>query len=387
MQYMNPLTNTTKNLSAGTRSLLTALSIFLLAGCTSSQEETPTVKTEKTGTATGAAMAATRTTGAETTALATFALQKGRISSNFQIPAELIAYRQVDLYAKVNSFVKDLKVDIGSRVRPGQLLVTLDAPELKAQLAAAESRMKSQEAIYTSSSATYNRILKTSNTPGTIAKNDLEIALAKKQADQAQWEAAKASYKEAATILDYLTITAPFAGVISSRNVNQGAYVGPSGKGSELPIFTLQELTRLRLVVSVPEAYKAYIRLGDEVKFTVKAYPDKIFTGRIQRRADAMDKLLRSERIELDVLNEDNQLSPGMVAEAILSLSGSDSTFLVPRSAIVNSAEGVFLVKVADNKTQRILVKKGRETDSLTEVYGNLQPGETFAKKGSEEIR
>jgi RND family efflux transporter MFP subunit len=381
---MNPLTNTTKNLSASTRSLLTALSIFLLAGCTSSQEETPNAKTAAIpGSSTGA----TNGTGSETIALATFSLQKGRISSNLQIPAELVAYRQVDLYAKVNSFVKDLKVDIGSRVKPGQLLVTLDAPELKAQLAAAESRMKSQEAIYTSSSATYNRILKTSNTPGTIAKNDLEIALAKKQADEAQWEAAKASYKEAATILDYLTITAPFAGVISSRNVNQGAYVGPSGKGSELPIFTLQELKRLRLVVSIPEAYKAYIRLGDEVKFTVKAYPNKIFTGRIQRRADAMDTQLRSERIELDVINEDNQLSPGMVAEAILSLSGADSTFLVPRSAVVNSAEGVFLVKVTDNKTQRVNIKKGRETDSLTEVYGNLQAGETFAKKGSEEIR
>lgn len=346
--------------------------VWMLAamnGCTSSREENPPAK------------------ATAPRVLETFILHKGKISGSLQIPAELIAYRQVDLYAKVNSFVKDLKVDIGSQVRTGELLVTLEAPELSAQLAGAESRMKSQEAIYTSSNATYNHLLRTSNTPGTIAKNDLEVAKAKMESDLAQWEAAKASYKEASTILDYLTITAPFDGVISSRNVNLGAYVGPSGKGSELPIFTLQELQHLRLVISIPEAYKAYIRLGDEVKFTVKAYPDKVFAARISRRADAMDTQLRSERIELDVFNTDNQLSPGMVAEAKISLTGSDSSFVVPRSAIVNSTEGVFMIRSDNGKAERIDVKKGRDADSVSEVFGDLHAGDTYVRKGSEEIR
>jgi RND family efflux transporter MFP subunit len=317
----------------------------------------------------------------------TFALKKGKITSNLQIPGELIAYRQVDLYAKVNSFVKDLKVDIGSRVSAGQLLVTLEAPELSAQLAAAESRMKSQEAIYISSNATYNRMLKTSNRPGTIARNDLEIAKAKMESDLAQWDAAKASYTEASTILQYLTISAPFDGVISSRNVNLGAYVGPSGKGSESPIFTLQELKHLRLVISVPEANKSYINLGDEVAFTVKAFPSEVFTAKISRRADALDPQLRAERIELDVYNPDNRLSPGMVAEAKISLRGSDSSFVVPRSAVVNSTEGVYLIRSDDGKAERLPVKKGKENDSLSEVFGDLHVNDRFVRKGSEEIR
>ena len=96
-------------------------------------------------------------------------------------PAELIAYKQVDLYAKVNSYVKNLNVDIGSTVKSGQLLATLEAPELISQVSAAESKLKSQEAIYESSNATYQRILETSQTPGTISKNDVEIALGEKK--------------------------------------------------------------------------------------------------------------------------------------------------------------------------------------------------------------
>src|SRR5258708_195557 len=340
-----------------------------MAGCSSSKGEKPPPE------------------AAVSKAREAFVLQKGKIASELQIPAELIAYRQVDIYAKVNSFVKDLKVDIGSQVKKGQLLVTLEAPELSAQLAGAESRMKSQEAIYTSSNATYNRLMKTSNRPGTVAKNDLEIAKAKMESDLAQWEAAKASYTEASTIEDYLTISASFDGVISSRNVNLGAYVGPSGKGSELPIFTLQELKHLRLVISIPEAYRSYIKLGDQVKFTVKAFPNHVFSAKISRRADAMDTQLRSERIELDVFNTDNKLSPGMVAEATIGLNGSDSSFVVPKSAEVNSTEGIYMIRSDNGKAEKIAVKKGRETDSLSEVFGDLHVGDKFVRMGSEEIR
>jgi membrane fusion protein, multidrug efflux system len=366
-------------LSAASPLLIGVAVLVVLNACNSSIGENAPTGAAISGAAASAA--------AISKPIETFIPQKEKLTSNLQIPGELIAYRQVDLYAKVNSFVKDLKVDIGSSVKPGQLLVTLEAPELSAQLAAAESRMKSQEAIYISSNATYNRMLKTSNRPGTIAKNDLEIAKAKMQSDLAQWDAAKASYTEASTILQYLTITAPFDGVISSRNVNLGAYVGPSGKGSESPIFTLQELRHLRLVISVPEADKSYIHLGDELTFTVKAFPDEVFTAKISRRAGAMDTQLRAERIELDVYNPDNRLSPGMVAEAKIGLSGSDGSFVVPRSAVVNSTEGVYLIRSVNGKAERFPVKKGMETDSLIEVFGDLHVSDRLVRQASEEIR
>jgi len=316
-----------------------------------------------------------------------FSLQKGRLSSSLQIPGELIAYQQVDLYAKENSFVKNVYVDVGSEVKTGQLLVAMEAPELGSQLAAALSNIKSREAIYTASEANYDRLYETSQTPGTISPNDLEQAAARRNSDLAQLEAAKASYKQVTEMQDYLQIKAPFNGIISVRNVNPGAYVGPSGKGSDLPLFTLQEQKKLRLVISVPEAYTSYLDHKNEVSFTVKSLPDQKFTAQVKRMAGAIDSRLRSERIEMDVMNNDKKLLPGMVAEVNLPLPSSDSTFIVPKTAVVNSTESVFVVRVVDNKAERVDVKTGREANGNMEIYGNLNSGDLLLRTATDEIR
>ncbi len=315
------------------------------------------------------------------------ALEKGRLSSTLQIPGELIAFQQVDLYSKVNSFVKKMYVDVGAEVKAGQLLVTLEAPEINSQLAGAESRLKSAEAVYIASKANYERLLETSKTPGTISPNDLDIAMAKQHSDEAQLQSAKAAYREITDNKNYLEIRAPFGGVISARNVSAGAYVGPSGKGSELPVFTLQEQRKLRLAVAVPEAYTSYLRSGSEISFKVKSLPAQNFTGKVTRLAGALDNRLRSERIEIDVLNNDKKLLPGMVAEIIIPLPAKDSTFIVPQTAVVNAAEGIFVIKVVNGKAQWVKVSKGREADGKTEIYGTLNPGDSIIQKANEELR
>jgi RND family efflux transporter MFP subunit len=320
-------------------------------------------------------------------AVETFALQQEKLSAAFQTPAELIAWQQVDLYAKENSFVKKLYVDVGSEVKAGQLLVTLEAPELNSRLAAAESRLKSQEAIYTASKSQYDRLYETSKTPGTISQNDLDQAAARKNSDLAQWDAAKAAHKEVMITKDYLEIRAPFNGVVSARNVNLGAYVGPSGKGSEYPMFTLQEQRRLRLIVGVPEAYTGYLANKQPVQFTVKAMPDQTFKGTVNRLSGALDARLRSERVEIDVENNSKRLLPGMVAEVNIPFPAKDSTLIVPKTALVNSTERVFVIRVENNKAVWVDVKKGREVAGKIEVYGALKPGDQLVKKASEEIR
>src|SRR5262249_34524443 len=115
-------------------------------------------------------------------------VQKGRLGADLRLPGELQAFQQVDLYAKENSFVKKIYVDVGSEVQAGQLRASLEAPELSAQLAAADSRLKSLEALYIASKANYDRLYETSKTPGTISPNDLDQALARKNSDYAQWE-------------------------------------------------------------------------------------------------------------------------------------------------------------------------------------------------------
>ncbi len=329
----------------------------------------------------------TETQQADAPVTRVFSLKKGKISSSLQIPGELIAFQQVDLYAKENSFVKKLYVDVGSEVKEGDLLVTMEAPELGSQLAAAESAIKSREAIYLASKANYDRLLETSKTPGTISPNDLEQAIARKSSDFAQLQAAQSSHTEIMEMQQYLQIRAPFNGVITARNVNPGAYVGPSGKGSELPLFNLQEQKRLRLVLSVPEAYTGYLNEKNEVSFTVKSQPGHIFRAAIKRMSGSIDDRLRSQRIEMDVINNDKKLLPGMVAEVNLSLPSGDSTFIVPKSAVINSTESVFVIRVVNNQSQKVGIKTGREANGLIEVYGNLNDGDLILISASDEIK
>jgi membrane fusion protein (multidrug efflux system) len=353
-----------------------AIGVSLLSSCGPSKE----AKAEQ-------AQTVKQVNAVDTPAVTLAQVQKGKLTSTIAVPGELIPYQQVDLYAKVNSYVKKLLVDIGSEVHTGQLLATLEAPEINSQLAAAQSRIKQQEAVYYASKATYDRLLNTSKIPGTVSENDLEQAEAKKNSDYANVEAAKSSYKEVAANLDYLQIRAPFDGVITSRNVNLGAYVGPSGKGSDLPLFVVQDQKRMRLVISVPELYTSGLSNKNEVTFSVKALPNQKFNAQIKRLAGSLDEKLRSERLEMDVYNKDKKLLPGMFAEVDVPIPARDSTFIVPKTAVVISTEKVFVVRVNNHHAQWVDVKKGLQSGDKVEVYGDLKQGDKLVKQASDEIR
>ena len=320
-------------------------------------------------------------------ATSAFILQKTKMSSAIQMPGELIPYQQTDLYAKVNGFVKKLYADVGTEVKQGQLIAIMEAPELGSQLAGAESRLQAQQAMYTASKANYDRLYETSKTPGTISPNDLDQATARKNADSAQWQSARSAYKEIAETRNYLEIRAPFAGVISTRNVNTGAIAGPAGKGSELPMFVLQDQRRLRLAVLVPEVATSYINDKTVVTFTVKGVPNEKFSAMVKRSAGSLDSKMRAERIEMDIINKDKKLLPGMIAEVTIPTAARDSGLVVPRSAMINSTERIFVIKVSGGKAQWVDVKPGREADGKIEVYGPVQVGDTLITTASEERR
>ena len=314
--------------------------------------------------------------------------EKGKLSSSVKIPGELTAYHEVDIYAKENSFVKKVYVDVGAEVKEGQLLASLDAPEITSRLLEAQARLKGQEAIYTAAKASYDRLYETSKTPGTISPNDLDQAVARKSAELAQLQALRSAYNVVAQTRNYLEIRAPFSGVISNRNIAAGAYVGPSGKGSDLPLFVLQQQSKLRLVISVPEAFTGLIKAQNEVAFTVKSMPNQKFTAKITRLSGSLDARLRSERIEMDVPNPGKRLLPGTYAEVNLPLPSSDSSFIVPKTAVVTSTEKVFVIRVTGNKAEWVDIKKGREAEGRTEIYSDsLRPGDQLVRVGSDEIR
>ena len=315
-------------------------------------------------------------------------LQKGKLTSSITVPGELQPYQQVNLYAKISSYVKTLLVDIGSQVHKGQLLATLEAPEINSQLDQAKSRIQQSKAIYFADKATYDRLYSTSKTPGTISQNDLEQAQAKMQSDSANVEAARSAYKEVAANLAYLDIRAPFDGVVTLRNINLGTYVGPSAGGGNQPLFVVEDHKRLRLVISVPENFTGGLSNKNEVTFTIREHPEKKYTAKIERLAGALDNTLRSERLEMDVYNTDNTLLPNMYADVNVPLPARDSSYIVPKTAVVTSTEKVFVITMENNHAKWIDVQKGLDSKDQVEVFGpGLTSGIKVVKVANDEIR
>lgn len=314
-------------------------------------------------------------------------LEKGQLQSALKLPGEIKPFQFADLYAKVNSYVKNVNVDLGSHVTTGQVLATLEAPEMNTQLLEAQSRLHTKEAMFRASRATYERLLKTSRVPGTISPNDLDMAFEKMSADSAELLSSRSSYHEVQQMLGYLVIRAPFNGVISERNVHPGTYVGPAGKGSDKPLFRLEEQQKLRLSVAVPEMYTDDARHASEVHFTVKALPGDTFTAKISRIAGSLDVRLRSETLEMDVANKDARLLPGMYAEVQMPMPGKKDVYIVPKLAVISNSEKVFVIKSVNGKAVWVPVKCGNESTGKIEVFGDLSDNDQIVLNGSDEIK
>ncbi|SEW46606.1 RND family efflux transporter, MFP subunit [Chitinophaga sp. YR573] len=309
---------------------------------------------------------------------------KEPLSSSIQLPAVLTAYQKVSIFPRVNGFVKTVMVDRGSQVKKGQILLELDAPEIIQQYYAAQSKYLQAKAIYAGSKDNYERTVAVSETPGTISPHDVEVANARMLADSAIMNSELANFRALEATRSYLTVTAPFDGVITERNIHPGALAGPSGT---IPMLTLEQEDRLRLVMQVPEMYSAQLSDSRQINFHVNALPGENFTGGISRQAGSLNDRYRSEAVEVDVQNPQHRLKPGMYAEVVIPVTGSVQALVVPGSAIVTSTEKKYVIAVRHGRTHWVDVQEGnRHTDS-TEVFGSLMPGDKVILQGSDEIK
>ncbi len=242
------------------------------------------------------------------------------------LPSELTAYETVAIYPRVTGFVQTIRVDRGSPVRTGDVIAVLDAPELAAQRSEAQSKLQGAEAQCNATrskadadGSTYDKLKAASATPGVVAGNDLVLAQKVVEADGSQVTAAQQNVEAARQALNavtrmegYLKITAPFDGIVTERNIHPGALVGPnSGAGAQPPIVRIVDASRLRVIVPVPEAYTANVTTGADITFSVAAYPNQPFAGRVARIAHTVDVSTRTMAVELDVPNRDGRLAPG----------------------------------------------------------------------------
>jgi membrane fusion protein (multidrug efflux system) len=318
------------------------------------------------------------------------------------LPGELYPYETVPIYPKVTGFLSWIGVDRGSWVKKDDLIARLEAPELTAQRAEADSRLQSAqsqlaaaEAKLAADQSTYEKLKAAAQTPGVVAGNDLILAQKAAQADQAQVaaqshnvSAANDALRSIAQLESYLKIFAPFDGVVTERDTHPGALVGPMGSpGAAAPLVRIETLARLRLVVPVPQIYLAGIHEGTQVGFTVPAYPGIIFHAPIARISHAVDIKTRTMPVELEVNNQDRRLEPGSFTQVLWPVQRPYPTLFVPASAVATNLQRTFVIRVRDGKTEWVDVTTGAAHGNLLEVFGNLQAGDEVAVRGTDELQ
>jgi len=315
------------------------------------------------------------------------------------LPGELKPWNKTNIYPKVKGYVSKLIADRGMVVNKGQVLATLEAPELVASVKHAQARVSTAEAALLereskqrASKRTYMRILKTSETKGAVSANELEVAYATMMADSAllnasreNLHAAKAELEAQRQLADYLTIRAPFDGTVIERNANLGDLVGP--ETNVKPMFILEDGSKLRLTVAIPENLSNSIGGESTVTFTTQAEPLKVYEAKFARSSNSLQENNRSMITEFDFINDRSELKAGMYAEVRVSLKRNKPSLFVPKTALLNSTEGIFVLKVADGVTRWVGVQKGNSLDSLVEVFGPVREGEKIIKKAHDELR
>jgi RND family efflux transporter MFP subunit len=346
-------------------------------------------------------------------AAAIVAVTRGNLASSLTVAGQFQPYQQVDLHAKVSGYIRWIKVDIGDRVRQGEVLALLEVPELQNQVEGAQAEVRhsqsditraqseivSAESTYSALHAEYTRLEEASKErPGLIAEQELDDARAKDQEAAAQVGVAKASLdamqqqlgisnatrSRLETMSGYEQIVAPFTGVVTKRYADTGTLIqaGQDNNTNTLPVVQVAESDLLRLRMPVPESDVPYIQVGGDVQVKVNAN-GRTFTGKIIRFSRALDTNTRTMLTEVDVPNRDLSLSPGMYAETTIQLLQKNDALILPAQAVVQSGDQSYVLVVdATNHIEKRSVTLGIQTSNRVEITSGLQAGDNVIASG-----
>jgi RND family efflux transporter MFP subunit len=329
------------------------------------------------------------------------------VSRTVVLTAEFRPFQEIEVLAKVAGYVRTMDVDVGDRVREGQLVATLEVPELREDLAMAAAAVKRSEAeierarqdvlravsAYQVAHLGYTRLADVMKSrPGLVAQQELDDARGRDETAGAQEAAARAAVTAAEealhvseadrarkqTLLDYTRVTAPFAGVITERLADPGAMIqaGTASQTQARPLVRLSQNSLLRLSLPVPESAVPKLRLGDQVDVRVPSL-GRVFPGKVARFAGQVRTATRTMETEVDVPNPDLVLVPGMYAEASLELDRPRKALTVPVLAVDLAAGRATVARVgADGRVDVVPVTLGTEMSDRYEVVSGLREGD-----------
>lgn len=292
---------------------------------------------------------------------------RGPVTRSIVLPATVRAFQEATLYAKVGGYLKAIAVDTGDPVQAGATLATLEVPELQADLA------RSQAELDEADKDARRQEQARGQAPNLVVAKSVDEARAKAAM-------ARASVERIRTLLGYANVTAPFAGIVTKRWADPGAFI-PAATASSTPqnsaIVTLSDWSRVRVQVPVPEAEMRLVAVGNPTRFTVEGLPGRDFEGAVTRFSHVLDEATRTMMAEVEVANADGALRPGMYAKVRLVLERKDDALLVPADAVLWEKGRASLLTVVDGKVRKAAVKTGFADTAHVEIVDGVDQSAT----------
>ncbi|MGA2692522.1 MAG: efflux RND transporter periplasmic adaptor subunit [Opitutaceae bacterium] len=305
------------------------------------------------------------------------------------LPADIHAYASTALYARTNGYLASWTVDINDRVKKGDLMAVLSAPDTDAQLKEAEANLNQQEVNYQLAAATDGRYRGLIPTQGVTQQQLDQFHSAAEQA-KANVVSSSAIVDRLKTLVSFERITAPFDGVVTARNYDTGALISASSTGPGQELYDLAEDDRLRVYSSVPQDYAPLVRYGQPVELLLEQnYPGHRFQGLVARSAGTLDPVTRTLRTELDFRNGDpaRRIFPGMYGKAVFRFGRDRPALTVPTSALLfQSSEKRVAVVGEDGKVHMRSIVLGNDFGTKIEVLSGLRGDEWIVENPDEQL-
>jgi RND family efflux transporter MFP subunit len=299
--------------------------------------------------------------------------ERGVPQEEVVLPGTMQAFTDASIYARTNGYLKRRLVDIGSKVRAGELLAEIDTPELDQQISQARADLATAEANFRLAVTTadrYRDLIKTDS----VSRQDLDNANGNLEAKQTAVDSARANVKRLEQLYAFRRIEAPFDGVITVRNTEVGALIDSGSNAREL--FHIAAVHKLRVFVNVPQVYSRVAQPGITAELTLKEFGGRTFTGTLVRTAQSIDVASRTLLTEIDVDNPKGELLPGSYAEVHLKLPTPATTLKVPVGTLIFRAEGLRVATVIGDRVQLVPVTAGRDFGTEVEILAGLNGNE-----------
>lgn len=338
---------------------------------------------------------------------------RGDISSTLTVAGEFQPYQEVELHAKVSGYIRKINVDIGDRIKSGQVIATLEVPELTAQVAGSQAEVRHSqseiaraqsgvalaEANYAAVHAAHTRLSEASKQrPGLVAEQELDdsrardldaqarinVAKSALEATKEQLRVSQADNQRVQSLKDYSVVTAPFSGVITMRYADVGSLIqaGTASNTQSMPVVKVAQSDLLRLRMPVPEEEVPFIKTGGDVSIKLQA-TDKTFPGKIIRFTRELTTSTRTMLAEVDVPNPDLTLSTGMTAQTTIVLQAQKNVLTVPAGAVLKGeGQASVLVVDTDNKVQKVPVTLGIQSPNRIEITQGLSEHQSVIVSG-----